>query len=94
MLINSIHDLAVAVRVRRRDLGLNQADLAREAGVSRKWVYEFEGGKPTAELGLVLRVLEALGLSIDLATDDDRADVATDAGGVDLDRHLAEYGER
>ena len=35
--------------------------------MSRKWVYEFEAGKPKAEFGHVLRVFEALGLHLDLS---------------------------
>ena len=65
MQIIAIADLAAVVRGRRMDLGLTQGDLATRAGVSRKWVNEFEaGGKAKAELGHVLRVLETLGLSI------------------------------
>jgi len=58
--------MAVAVRGRRHDLGISQAELANRAGVSRKWISEFEAGKATAELGLVLRVLDALALSLEL----------------------------
>ena len=65
--IQSIRDLAAAVRGRRKDLGISQAALAERAGVSRKWVYEFEAGKPTAEFGLLLRVLDALGLELDVS---------------------------
>jgi y4mF family transcriptional regulator len=57
----------VAVRGRRTDLGLTQATVAARARVSRKWVYEFEAGKPRAELHRMLRVLEALGLELDVA---------------------------
>jgi y4mF family transcriptional regulator len=73
MKIRSIRDLAAAVRGRRRDLGLSQAELAVRAGVSRKWIYQFEAGKPTAELRLILRVLEALGLALDVAYDEQTA---------------------
>ena len=66
MIISSIRDVAAAVRGRRKDLGMNQAELAERAGVSRKWIYEFEAGKPTAELGLFLRVLDELELVLDL----------------------------
>lgn len=59
-----VSELAAAVRGRRRELKMDQASLARAAGVSRKWIYEFEAGKPTAELGLVLRALDALGLDL------------------------------
>jgi predicted transcriptional regulator len=40
------------------------------AGVSRKWVYEFEAGKPAAELQLILRVMDALGLALDVGYTD------------------------
>jgi HTH-type transcriptional regulator/antitoxin HipB len=66
--IRSTRDLAAAVRGRRKDLRLSQAGLAERAGVSRKWVYEFEDGKPTAELGLMLRVLDALDLQLTVGT--------------------------
>ncbi len=73
MKVRSIRDLAAVVRGRRRDLGLSQAELAARAGVSRKWVYQFEAGKPTAELRLILRVLDALGLVLDVTYDEQTA---------------------
>ena len=66
--IQSIRDLAAVIRGRRKDLGLSQAELAHRAGVSRKWVYEFEAGKPTAEFGLLLRVLDVLDLRLQVGT--------------------------
>lgn len=79
MIVSSIRDIAAAVRGRRKDLGLNQAELAERAQVSRKWVYEFEGGKGTAEFGLLLRVLEELELVMELAPP------ATSSRGTKLD---------
>jgi HTH-type transcriptional regulator/antitoxin HipB len=70
MKVRSIRDLAAVVRGRRKDLGLSQAELAARAGVSRKWIYQFEAGKPTAELRLILRVLDALGLVLDVTYDE------------------------
>ena len=79
----------MAVRGRRRDLGLSQTELARRADVSRKWLNEFEkGGKPTAELGLVMRVFDALDLDIELS-DRNRPGDAT-PGRINLDALLAE----
>jgi HTH-type transcriptional regulator/antitoxin HipB len=68
---------------------MSQAELAKRAGVSRKWIYEFEARKPTAELGLLLRVLDALGLGIELTPCDRRADVTETA--LDLDAVIEEY---
>jgi HTH-type transcriptional regulator/antitoxin HipB len=66
MRIRAPGDIAAAVRGRRLDLGLTQAAVATHAGVSRKWVYEFEAGKPSAELDQILRVLDALDLTLDV----------------------------
>jgi HTH-type transcriptional regulator/antitoxin HipB len=92
MTVRSIRDLAAAVRGRRIDLGLSQANLATRAGVSRKWIYEFEAGKPKAELGLILRVLDALALSLELGPSDDAC--ALGEGDTDLDALIDEYRGR
>jgi HTH-type transcriptional regulator / antitoxin HipB len=91
--IHSIHDAAAIVRGRREQLSVTQEQLAQRAGVSRKWVYEFEAGKSRAEFALVLRVFSELGLV--LATSDARAS-DTDLTGarapsvIDLDAVLDE----
>ncbi len=38
--------------------------LAKRVGVSRQWLIEAERGKPRAEVGLVLRMLDALGVRL------------------------------
>jgi HTH-type transcriptional regulator/antitoxin HipB len=81
------------VRGRRIELALNQQDLASRAGVSRKWVYELEAGKATAEFGLILRVLDVLGLALDLSSAGDASTSPKDAT-VDLDALLDEYRGR
>lgn len=87
MRIVSIADIAALVRGRRMDLGLSQGDLAHRAKVSRKWINEFEaGGKATAELGHVLRVLEALDVDLDAAT----GERPPTGGDIDLDVILSE----
>lgn len=57
-------ELGHRIRARRRALGWDQGMLADQIGVSRKWVVEVEGGKPRAEIGLVLRAFAALGLRL------------------------------
>jgi y4mF family transcriptional regulator len=90
MKINSISDVAASVRGRRRDLGLSQADLAFRAGVSREWVNSFEAGKATVEFGLVFRLLDALGLGLDLV----KLDATAGTASVDLDALLEEQRDR
>jgi HTH-type transcriptional regulator/antitoxin HipB len=91
--VSSIRDMAAAVRGRRLDLKLSQAELARRAGVSRKWISEFEAGKPAAEFGLVLRVLDELAIVLDL-TDRKNEDPSRAARRVDLDALLNEQRVR
>jgi len=61
-------DLGNIIRQRRRTLAWDQAKLAHEVGVSRRWIIEIEKGKPRAELHLVLRTLNVLGIGLDAMT--------------------------
>ena len=66
MQIADTTDLGRRIRARRRELGRSQAEIARRSGCSRQWLVGLEGGKETAEVGRVLRVLHALGLRVAL----------------------------
>lgn len=72
MKVRTPADLGAVIRDRRRQLKLDQASFARKIGVSRQWVIEIERGHPRAELGLVLRALDALDLTLDAASDETR----------------------
>lgn len=61
------------VRKGRNAAGLTQTQLAERIGASRFWVAAFEKGKPSAELGLALKAVQALGLSIRIESDNDNA---------------------
>jgi HTH-type transcriptional regulator/antitoxin HipB len=87
--VNSIHDLAALLRGQRLAAGLTQAQLAAGAGVSRQWISELERGKPTAELGLVLAVLDALGLSLEVR--DGPTEHPAPSSAADLDALLEEH---
>lgn len=56
----------LALKTRRRNLGLRQGELADLAGVSERFVYALESGKPSVQLNKVLAVLGALGLHLEL----------------------------
>jgi HTH-type transcriptional regulator / antitoxin HipB len=84
MEIGSLRDLAAIARGRRRELGLSQGDVAARARVSRQWISEFESGKATAEIGLAMRLLDALELRLHVAEALPRSGVST----VDLDSLL------
>src|SRR5690348_11261942 len=64
--LRNARELGEYVRERRRLAGLSQQDLAVRATVSRRWLAGLEAGKPTAEVGLVFKVISALGLCLDV----------------------------
>ncbi|HEX2653687.1 MAG TPA: helix-turn-helix domain-containing protein [Xanthobacteraceae bacterium] len=64
MLIRTPIDLGAVLRDRRKNLKLDQSALAKKIGVSRQWVIDVERGHPRAELALVLRALDALGIPL------------------------------
>jgi HTH-type transcriptional regulator/antitoxin HipB len=61
----------------RKARGLTQAELARLAKVHQPKISEIEQGKPNAQLGLVLRVIAALDLSIVLGNEQQTAPTVT-----------------
>ena len=61
-------DLARAARAARERMGMTPTQLAARAKVSRKFVYDLEGGKETLRMDKVLAVLAALGLRAALMT--------------------------
>ncbi|MDH2348771.1 helix-turn-helix domain-containing protein [Bradyrhizobium sp. SSUT77] len=65
MLIRSPAELGAILRDRRRKLKLDQSTFAKRIGVSRQWVIEVEHGHARAELGLILRALDALDIRLD-----------------------------
>ena len=64
MRIRTPIDLGALIRERRTALGLDQKELADKIGVSRQWIVEIEKGKPRAEIALVLRTIDALGIAL------------------------------
>ncbi|MGH3252194.1 MAG: helix-turn-helix domain-containing protein [Trebonia sp.] len=87
-----MHDLVSVARGRRIELGLTQAELATRSGVSRAWLNSFERGKRTAEIALIFRLFDTLGIgmeAMDAATTDDSL-----TGAPSLDILLEEYYKR
>jgi y4mF family transcriptional regulator len=84
MRLSSTQDLGRYVRDRRRVSGLSQEDLAGRASVSRRWLTDLEAGKATAEVGLVFKVIGALGLFLDCRPEPEPE--------IDLDAYLDAMG--
>lgn len=62
--IRDTSDLAKAIRLRRKQLGMTQAYLASMMGVSRQLIGELEKGTPGVNIGLALDVCRELGLNL------------------------------
>ena len=69
--------LGRTVRETRHALRLTQPKLALSAGVGVRFLVDIEKGKPTAQIGKIMRVLAALGIELKLSPPN--AGKATDA---------------
>lgn len=62
--IKSAEDLGQVIRRQRKLQALRQQDLADLIGASHVFLRQVEHGKPTVQLGRVLRLLEELGIEL------------------------------
>ncbi len=63
----TVSELGASIRHRRKQVGLSQQQLADEAGVGLVFVSQIENGKESARVGMVLRLLDTLGLELTIA---------------------------
>jgi y4mF family transcriptional regulator len=70
-LIETPQHLGEIVRKARKALRLTQPQLALAAGVGVRFIVDLEAGKPTVRLENVLRVLQALGITLAVSGLDD-----------------------
>jgi HTH-type transcriptional regulator/antitoxin HipB len=66
MRIRTPREVGLLIRELRTRRQWSQGRLAEAIGVTRQWVAALEHGKPRAELGLTLRALNALGVTLDV----------------------------
>jgi transcriptional regulator with XRE-family HTH domain len=69
--IISVADIGLLIRSTRRASGVRLDDLASTAGLSKQFVSDVEHGKPTVQLGLVLKLLAELGMPMTLDIPDE-----------------------
>ena len=86
MFIRSAKEMGVLVRSERERRRWSQTQLAERVGVSLPWISQFERGKPTAQIDLVLKTLAALGIR--LWAGDPPAASGPGAPQIDLDQLL------
>ena len=64
--VRSPAEIGALVRSTRKAQNLRQDELAGVSGVGLRFIVDLEAGKPTAQIGKVLQVLQTLGCSIDI----------------------------
>jgi transcriptional regulator with XRE-family HTH domain len=62
--VQSVADLGRLARAHRKTRGLTLETVSGLANLSVRFLSEFERGKPTAEVGKVLKALRTLGLEV------------------------------
>ncbi|MFC3076378.1 helix-turn-helix transcriptional regulator [Shinella pollutisoli] len=70
--IKSPADIGALVRSIRKEQNLRQDELAGVSDVGLRFIVDLEAGKPTAQIGKVLQVLQTLGCSIDILAPGER----------------------
>ena len=61
-------EIGTTIRTARKAQGLRQDELAGAAGVGLRFIVDLEAGKPTAQLGKALQVLQALCCTVSIAS--------------------------
>ena len=54
------------MRQRRKEIGLNQSQLAMASGTGVRFISDLENGKETCQLGKILKVAANLGFELEL----------------------------
>lgn len=62
--VETATDLGRLLRLRRKELGLLQADVAMQSGISPATLSAIENGKETAQIGIVFKLAADLGIKI------------------------------
>lgn len=70
--IKTTNDIGILVRTMRKEQNLRQDELAGVSGVGTRFIVDLEAGKPTAQIGKVLQVLQILGCSVELLAPGER----------------------
>jgi len=69
--LTSVQSAGVAIRTLRKRAGIRIDDFALTAGVSKQFMTDLENGKPTVRMGMVLTMMQRLGVRVSLDLPDD-----------------------
>ena len=71
--LTSVLEAGVAIRTLRKQAGIRIDDFALTAGVSKQFMTDLENGKATVQMGMVLRLLQQLGVKVGLELPESQA---------------------
>ncbi|MDR0284286.1 MAG: helix-turn-helix domain-containing protein [Propionibacteriaceae bacterium] len=66
-MIHTPKEAGLLLRSLRQQQGLTQTQLAEKARVSPRWLINFEAGKTTVDMSLVMDCYQSLGYGMDIA---------------------------
>lgn len=70
IMLTSVLEAGVAIRTLRKRAGIRIDDFALTAGVSKQFMTDLENGKATIQMGMVLQLLDRLGVKVGLELPD------------------------
>jgi transcriptional regulator with XRE-family HTH domain len=68
--LKTVEDAGVVIRALRKQSGIRIDDFALTAKVSKQFMSDLEGGRPTVQMGRVLAMLQAMGVRLSLEVPD------------------------
>lgn len=66
MRITDSYSLGKAIRARRKELKYTQVFISEMTGLSVSFLSDLENGKPTAEIGKAIHIINLLGLDLNV----------------------------
>ena len=64
--MTTMKEIGAFIAKTRKEQGVSQLELSQAADTGRRFIVELEGGKDTIRAGKLLRVLDALGVDLNL----------------------------
>lgn len=93
-LISSAEDLGLALRAARKSARVRLDDLSQTVGVSKQTTTNLEQGKPTVQLGTVLKLLAEMGLTLSVDLPESALPALRKAQAQAQDRRRGTAGSR
>lgn len=69
--LTSVQEAGSAIRALRKRARIRIDDFAATAGVSKQFMTDLENGKPTVQMGMVLVLLQRMGVSVRMELPDE-----------------------